>query len=167
MVENVMALISQLSHSDWLKVTLTATLKQHATASAKTQNRLSRPHLDAVTSIHQLRRRTQRPGISSCHQSCQLHHLIIAPSTHHKTARNSDVVCHQSHYAIELEQVSTLTHPDFSSLPMTPRVPQHQTSMIIFNRLPDSSEVRSELSQTDKASNGSLDMSQIDSAHTC
>ena len=49
-------------------------------------HRLSRPHLDAVTSIHQLRRRTQRPGISSCHQSCQLHHLIIAPSTHHKTA---------------------------------------------------------------------------------
>ena len=52
-------------------------------------------HCDArqtVTSTHQLRCRTQRLGNSSRHQSCQLHHLIIAPSTHHKTARNAHVV---------------------------------------------------------------------------
>ena len=50
-----------------------------------TRNRLSRPHFNAVTSTHQFRCWTQRPG-------SQLHHLIIAPSTHHKTARNSHVV---------------------------------------------------------------------------
>ena len=93
MVENVMALISQLFliRID-RKFTFTATSTQYATASTATQNRLSRPHLDAVTSIHQLRRRTQRSCSSNRQQSCQLHHLIIAPSTHHKTARNSHVV---------------------------------------------------------------------------
>ena len=39
--------------------------------------------------------------------------------------------------------------------------------MIIFNRLPDSSDGSSELSQTDKASDGSPEISQNDSAHTC
>ena len=75
------------SHSNLQEVTLTATMKQYATASNATQNRLSRPHFNAVTSFHQLRCRTQRR-----HQNCQLHHLIIAPSTHHEIARNSHVV---------------------------------------------------------------------------
>ena len=42
---------------------------------------------------------------------------------------------HQSHCASEPEQVSTTAHPDFSSLPTTPRVPQHQSPLIVFNRV--------------------------------
>ena len=48
--------LTTFSHSDYQEVTLTATLKWYATASTATQNRLSRPHLNAVPSIHQLRR---------------------------------------------------------------------------------------------------------------
>ena len=66
---------------DCQEITLTATLKQYATVSTATQDRLSKPHLYALTSIHQFRCRTQRHCRSSCRQSCQLHHLIIAPST--------------------------------------------------------------------------------------
>ena len=40
-------------------------------------------------------------------------------------------------------------------------------SMIRINRFPDSSDGRSELSQTVKTSNGIPEMSQTDSAHTC
>ena len=72
--------LTTFSHSDYQEITLTATLKWYATASTATQNRLSRPHLNAAPSIHPLRRCAQRPGSSSRHQSCQLHHLIITPS---------------------------------------------------------------------------------------
>ena len=90
---------STLSLSWWAKEKWRTVTRNHAYRNVEavcnglhvTQHRMSRPHLDAITSTHQFRCRTQRPGSSSRHQSCQLHHLVIAPSTHHKTAMSSPV----------------------------------------------------------------------------